>query len=219
MIAPRRLGTVAAVELWTWTLDLDPQELAARWSRLSVEERERAGRLAAGDVRRRFVAGRAGLRALLCDWTGASPGELALRSGPHGKPMLESGPHFNLSHSGDLAVCALAPDREVGVDVEGLRPVPEAGPIAERWLGPDAPGMLAAAGTNREVVFLRLWTRREAFLKASGVGIAAAEDRQPQPDPGRWETWDIDPAPGYVGALVAARAPSAERGRRQEIST
>jgi len=198
------LETIRGVDVWRFALDLPPAEVEACWRVLSPDERARADRTRRGP-RERYVVGRARLRVILAGHVGVAPASLALVTGPNGKPRLEAGPAFNLAHSGALGLIAVARDREVGVDVEELRVVPEAQEIARRWIGPDAEAALRSAGADRDRVFLRLWTRREALLKATGAGLADAER---PPDPGeasRWEVVDLDPAPGYVGALAVER--------------
>jgi 4'-phosphopantetheinyl transferase len=203
-IAAVPFATLSGVELWQIPLDLDEAALAVLARDLSTEERTRAGRLALPQVRTRFVAARAGLRRLLARHVGGAPAALDLRVGERGKPFLPGGPSFNLSHSGDLAVCAVAGMREVGVDVEELRLVPEAFAIAERHLGAEVCRELGEAGAERDRTFLRHWTRREAFLKALGIGLA--DEPSPAMDPQRWEVHELIPGASYVGALVVARS-------------
>jgi 4'-phosphopantetheinyl transferase len=185
-----------------WRLDLaharppEPGEL-------SPAEEERVRRRAFEEDRRRFAASRAALRRLLAARTGTTPSALRIEEGPHGRPEVAGGPRFSLSHSGPLWVCALTEGREVGVDVEALREVPEAAQIAARWFGPGERAVLAAAPeARRREAFLRGWVRKEAYLKALGVGFASDETARLEPDPSSWAVVDLDPSPGFVGALV-----------------
>jgi 4'-phosphopantetheinyl transferase len=111
----------------------------------------------------------------------------------NGKPCVPGARvKFNLSHSGELALCAVASDREVGVDVKRVRAVPEMRRIVERFFPGEEAGDPAA--------FFRLWTRREAFVKATGRGLAGLSDA-----PGEsWWIESLNPAPGYAGAVAVA---------------
>ena len=128
----------AAVDVWH-------ADLAAAVARgdgraaLSDDERERAARFARPEDGERWAAGRGILRALLAAYTGADSRELRFEAGPHGKPRLagEERLRFNLSHSGDVALYAIALEREVGVDVELPRRAVDHVAIARRILGDD----------------------------------------------------------------------------------
>jgi 4'-phosphopantetheinyl transferase len=191
------------VELWRLDLGLTATELAQCWDTLSEHDRARADKLSVPEVRLRFVAARGGLRRTLAGYVGRPAAALVLTGGAHGKPVLPGGPSFSLSHSGDLALCGVVWGRAVGVDLEQLRPIPEADSIAARWFGPLDRATYRAAG---EGSFLRLWTRREAYLKAQGVGITGKGSPE-DIDLGRWEVRELHPEEGFVGALVWERTP------------
>ncbi len=215
----QRFGAAGGAELWRFPLDVARDALRQHWETLSPDERARADRMRPGP-RERFVVARGQLRRILAAYLPAAPSSLAFGSGQNGKPFVEAGPRFNLSHSGGLGVCAVSPGGEVGVDIEVVHAVPEAEQIAVRWLGAAAAAEVERAGLDRDLVFLRHWTRREAYLKALGVGITDGDGPGPA-DPALWTIVDLDPAllsvrpepvegrtgtPGYVGALaVAAR--------------
>lgn len=118
--------------------------------------------------------GRAPLLALLARYTGAE--QTALVSGAHGRPRLAQGPaglDFNWSHSGEVAVVALARGIVPGVDVEWVRPRPRAMDLARRFFHPqEAAALQALPAGERERAFLELWTAKEAVLKATGHGIS-----------------------------------------------
>jgi 4'-phosphopantetheinyl transferase len=160
--------------------------------------------------RERFLLGRGVLRLLLGGWLGADPAALVLVAGPRGKPGLmgreaaaaEPPPRFNVSHSGDLILLGFHSRREVGVDVEQLRPVPEWEGIARRCLPParcQAIGGLPAA--QRDGAFLEEWCRLEAGLKAQGLGVfgLGAEGGATPPEA---ELWPVALPAGYVGAAA-----------------
>ena len=200
-----RIACIDGVDLWRMILDLQEAELARCWEALSPPDRERARRLSRPEVHRRFVAARAGLRSVLAGYIAVPPCSLPLQEGPHGKPQLPDGPRFSLSHSGDLALCAVARDREVGVDVEQLRPVPEADSIARRWFSEEEwAAYRVAADARLDGAFLRSWTQREAFLKAIGVGLSDS-DAGIAVDTESWELHEVRPGEGFVGALAVER--------------
>jgi 4'-phosphopantetheinyl transferase len=202
---PERIGPV---ELWRFDLGLTATELAQCWDALSEHDRVRADKLSSPEVHRRFVAARGGLRQTLAGYVGVRAAALVLTGGAHGKPVLPGGPSFSLSHSGDLALCAVVWNRAVGVDLEQMRPIPEADSIAAGWFGPLDWATYRAAGDDRqrEDTFLRLWTRREAYLKARGVGITSKAPPE-DIDPRLWEVRELHPGEGYVGALVWEQTP------------
>lgn len=195
------IGCLGGAELWRFPLDVAEGALQAHWESLSRDERARADRMRSGP-RERFVAARGQLRRILARYLRLSPSAIAIGSGRNGKPFVAAGPSFNLSHSGRLGICAVSTAGEVGVDIEVFHAVPEAELIAGRWLGAAAATEVGRAGPDRDAVFLRHWTRREAYLKALGIGITDAEGPS---DPAACTVFDLEPAPGYVGALAVAR--------------
>lgn len=142
---------------------------------LSDEERQRMGRFHRAEDRTRYLQSHYALRRLLAEATGRQPQDLTFAEGPRGKPFLaEAGsPGFSLSHSGGWATIAIAPGRQVGVDIETPAAGLDALALARTVLSPAEANRLAqtpaAEQTDR---FLRLWTAKEGVLKALGWGIA-----------------------------------------------
>jgi 4'-phosphopantetheinyl transferase len=153
------------------------------------------------------------------------PSEIRFVTNEHGKPSLtpELSPDlkFNLSHSDNVMLCAIAADRDVGVDVECVRPDVAGEPGIERWFHPDEVSALhsAAAAGAHEVAFFSLWTRKEAFVKAmgrrldDGLGrstLTELTEWEPNippaammdPDRDCWAVKTFIPQPGYVASLV-----------------
>jgi 4'-phosphopantetheinyl transferase len=218
-----------------WLIDLDgPPDLAL----LSTAERDRAQRFATATLTRRWSRARSGLRRVLAAYAGAEPEELAIEPAacvhcgePHGKPYLADPPldalRFNLSHSADLAVVAVAHDREVGVDVEATRAGRRMEGIAGRWFNPaEAEALAALEGAEQEALFYRLWSRKEAYLKATAEGfvggLATFDALRLEPPGGAegWEFAELDVGGGYAGALalappgaVPATAPAGDERR------
>jgi 4'-phosphopantetheinyl transferase len=222
---------VKGVEVWAVALCQPEEQLTRLAATLSDDEQARAERFRFDQHRNRFVAGRGLLRAILGFYLGRNPRELEFVYSARGKPSLvhsddQSAPHFNMAHSGDLALVAVAGTGDVGVDVERVRPLSEAEDIVSRFFSPrESDGFKAVPEAERSRAFFNLWTRKEAWLKATAEGIGqslnqvevsflagesarfislfgsieAAE---------QWRLWELVPAPGYVGA-VATRAKDA----------
>ena len=154
-------------------------------------------------------AARAALGRLLAAYLGTTePPTLA--AGPEGKPRLADGPDrffFNLAHSADLALVAIAPGgTEVGVDVERVKPRRDLVRLAARWLPADAEAIATVGAELREELFYAAWTRHEARVKCTGAGLGG-------PPPGPEVTaWALEIDPGYAAAIAlfgTARAGAA----------
>ena len=216
---------LAAGEVHVWSAFLD--ELPpARLAWLSADEKDRAARFYFEPDRNRFVAARALLRDLLGRYLGLDPAALVFGYGPRGKPSLAGGLRFNVSHSGGLALLAFSEDRELGVDVEQERPVPEAESIAERYFSPGEGRELGRQpAAERPQAFFRCWTRKEAFIKATGDGLSRplgdfevtlapgepARLLRVEGDPeeaGRWWLEGLEPAAGFAAALAVRGRPT-----------
>lgn len=230
-LEPLRAGDV---DVWYVDLAVGAGTVARLAASLATDERVRAGRFKFERDTRRFVVTRSALRAVLGAYLGVPPRSLTFSYGAHGKPALE-GAHasldFNVSHSGEMAVVAAAWRRAVGVDVEQWRPLPDLEAIAARVFAPAERATLGAlADAERPAAFFRCWTRKEAFIKATGLGLAQPLDRfvvslaadaparfldiAGDPDAlARWTLHDLRVPAGYAGALVVEGAPRAMRVR------
>ncbi|MYA22450.1 MAG: 4'-phosphopantetheinyl transferase superfamily protein, partial [Gemmatimonadetes bacterium] len=148
-------------EIHVWCVELDAAgKEAALAACLSEEERGRASGLLSGTHQRRFVAARGMLRQLLGRYLGQDPGAVAFARGAHGKPFLtEGGLDFNVSHTHELALYAIARDREVGVDVEWMRPQVAHEQIAARFFSLEEQEALAQVpDEERRAAFYNIWT-------------------------------------------------------------
>jgi 4'-phosphopantetheinyl transferase len=180
---------LASAEAHCWCVPLDvPRNLLASLSAtLTHDERQRAARLRSERDRRGYVVARAALRELLGDYLGAPPAELRFEYNEFGKPELGpefgSSIEFNLSHSADLALIAVATDA-VGVDLEFVREGNYDDIARYFGLEPRA--------------FFRDWTKLEAYMKARGAGLADG----PVEFPGDWSFFLLRPAPGYIGTVA-----------------
>ncbi len=161
---------------------------------LDDEERARAARLHRPADRHRFVLAHAALRLFLARCLDTHPTAVRYENGVHGKPRLGPGLpslEFNLSHSGEMGMVAVARDRSVGVDVEQLRDMPDALSIAEtHFSGAERAVLRSLPRAEQRGAFFRCWTRKEAVIKATGEGLARALD-----------SFDVGLAPGSLSAL------------------
>jgi 4'-phosphopantetheinyl transferase len=163
-----------SVLLLRGTLDTGPEVSALLDTVLTPEERGRADGLRIPAVKRRFRATRGWTRIVLARYTGVAPDRLVFTLGPSGKPGLDGGPAFNLTHTGDLLLVALAPEGALGVDAEEGRRLRDLEGLANRIFTREEREELFAVppGPAREAAFLRGWTRKEAVVKAMGRGIS-----------------------------------------------
>lgn len=165
--------------LSVWRVDLSSVVLAERlFVLLDADERARAERYARPELRRRFVIAHAVLRIVLGEALGQSPQQVGFGYNPWGKPQVAGCADltFNLSHSGDMALCALGPPGELGVDVEYLERSRTLGTLdlAQRFFAREEYEAIAVlpVGRQRDQVFTRYWTRKEAYIKAKGLGLS-----------------------------------------------
>lgn len=212
--------------LHVWRIDLSTRGEAGR-ALLSPDERARAERLVSAKARIRFRRARIALRRLLSRYLRVPPGELALEYGKHGKPRLVPGREgdgagdplpffFNLSHSGGIALCAVGQLGEIGVDIERIRPLSYPGALARDHLSPEewrrrSDWETAAARPE----FFRIWARKEAILKAAGLGLSRPLGRvdtiRGELDGRPWWLMDLFPGAGFTGAVACSRAPGTVR--------
>lgn len=159
-------------EVHVWTLEIGVEKRP--WDHvLSGDELEAASRMT-GEHGLRFKNGRAALRLVLGNYLLEPPGSLQFSLGPHGKPYIPASKiRFNISHSGDVLVIAVARDFEVGIDIEVLRKVDDLRAIAAQFFGPREIESLARIDPSSiDRAFLKIWVRKEAVLKAAGIGLA-----------------------------------------------
>ena len=167
-----RLGEI---QVWSVTLHAGDERLAAFTRLLTGDELRRADRYRFADDRRRFIAARGTLRLLLADYTGQEAGGIAIETDPYGKPFLRAPRrplHFNLAHSRDRALVAFSRDSNVGIDFEDLEHVGRIADLADAICSPDELSRIdGLSGECRSRALLRLWSAKEAFLKAMGTGL------------------------------------------------
>jgi 4'-phosphopantetheinyl transferase len=220
------------VHVWFSLFDDLTPHFDSLFATLAADEIEKARRFRFRTDRDKYVLGRGFLRQVLSRSSGVHPAKLQFRYGVCGKPALvgESGEveiTFNLSHSHRAVICVVARGRQVGVDLEYLRPDIDDQELAERFFSPRDAAVLAQLPLgDRRTAFLTCWTRKEAYIKAKGDGLSldlrsfdvldSSDDRAPrlqvESDPGeaaRWMLADLQVPAGYVAALAVEG--SAER--------
>jgi 4'-phosphopantetheinyl transferase len=208
-----------------WRIGLDAGEAVADRLRphLSGDEVERLARMPRSEVGRRWLISRGALREVLAAELGISPAAVQLELGAHGRPRLDRAAHrtdmdFNLSHSGDLALLAIAREMRLGVDVERLRRGRDPLRIASRYFSSaEVAALRAVPAEDRAVAFLRYWTAREAIAKGLGLGLrtpgkdlelTAAPDGTLRPARAapEWQLVEVKELPvGYCGTLAIDR--------------
>lgn len=210
------------VDLWRAELDLDPAQLSAFSSTLSPDEADRSRRFHRDSDRHRFVAGRGWLRRILGDCLGVDPAVLRFAYDINGKPRLAGADHqwlrFNMSNSDALALYAVCTEREVGVDVERVSVDVDVEALAQRFFSAAERAELAALPANdRRQAFFDCWTRKEAYLKAVGIGLGIpTQDFSVSVRSGgpveltvpaegavrRWSLYAVDAGTGYAAAVA-----------------
>jgi 4'-phosphopantetheinyl transferase len=215
------------VHVWAARLDVSSATLASFAATLSLSERERASRFHFERHRHRFIAGRGLLRALLGRYLEVEPMRIEFTYGAAGKPMLaasdpQTALHFNLAHSKDLGLIAITRSGPVGVDVEQIRALNDAEELVARFFSQREHATFKdLPDSEKPAAFFNLWTRKEAWLKATGEGIAhslhlvevsflpgeparllAIPESLGQGTP--WTLMDLQPAPGFAAALAIA---------------
>lgn len=217
---------LAADEVRVWQASLtDSPGSAAQLGFLSPAEVARADRFRHPRRRSAFLVARTMVRSVVAHELGADPRALRFAIGPHGKPSLEppNAVHFNLSHSGDVILVAVA-GHEVGVDVERIKPTIDHASIARRFFSSLENRQLASLPPPlRSAAFFAAWTRKEALVKAWGVGLSLPFDcfdvsvfpdrpaqflraREGPGRLGRWSVHELEPGPGYAAAVAVAVA-------------
>jgi len=221
----------SSIHIWSFPTRAPPPVVASFEQVLVPEERDRAFRFRFHHLCASFVIARGALRYLLGRYLDCDPAKVSLVYGLKGKPAVESRSslQFNMTHSGDLAVIALTVGREIGVDLEQIRPLADMQQIANHFFCPEeASEVMSAPQTERERAFFLCWTRKEAYIKATGDGLSAPlgsfrvtvnSDIPPrfvhiqhnENEAGAWMLHDLQVAVGYAAALAYRDQPRSLR--------
>jgi 4'-phosphopantetheinyl transferase len=208
------------IHVWSAALDREPSDLRRLEAKLSQDEKARSNRFHFERDKNHYIVARGLLRELLGGYLRRDPAELKFSYGAQGKPFLASANGstelcFNLSHSAGLAVYAIAPERNLGIDAELVRPDYAKEDIARRFFSArEVDELLSLPAEKRDEGFFHCWTRKEAYIKARGMGLAIPLDsftvslspERPAEFLGGvepcWHLVSYYPAEGYAGALV-----------------
>ncbi|MCA9945464.1 MAG: 4'-phosphopantetheinyl transferase superfamily protein [Anaerolineales bacterium] len=214
------------IHVWVASLNRPQVQLNQFWQHLAEDEQARANRFYFDHDRAHYIVARGLLRQLLGSFLQLPARQIAFVYGEHGKPELAaelaiSGLRFNISHAQGVALLAFARQREVGVDIEQVRPLEDGEQIAERFFSANEVAVFTAVPPEQKPqAFFNCWTRKEAFIKVIGEGLSCPLDSfdvtlKPG-DPAellqvkgsreaatRWKLENLNPATGYAGAVIA----------------
>ncbi|NQT34393.1 4'-phosphopantetheinyl transferase superfamily protein [bacterium] len=224
--APDKL-TIKSNEAHVWRADLQrsAKEMSSFTEMLSSDEQQRAQRFHFRKDRERFSTTRGILRIILSGYIDVSPEQIELSYNRFGKPELSEsitsdGLQFNLSHSGGIALFAFCPDHRIGVDVESIRSGDTHLKVPERYFSPqEVTALRSLPEKQQREAFYACWTRKEAYIKARGLGIPSSlkgftvnlepgkparllESKSEPSDLNRWTLKDIDVGTGYKAAVA-----------------
>jgi 4'-phosphopantetheinyl transferase len=215
------------VHVWAALLDVAQPGQTAFEQTLASSELARAARFHFAEHRNRYIVAHGWLRQLLGGYLSIPAAAVEFDLGPQGKPVLAGPPNsselqFNMTHSEGLALVAVASGIPVGIDVERIRALEDAGDLVARFFSTrESSEFKSLPDDQRPLAFFNLWTRKEAWLKATGEGIThlldcvevsfmpgaparllSLPDRFPSAS--NWTICDITPGPGFAAAVVAA---------------
>ena len=230
---------LSAGDVQLWAIGLNPGRtyINRLGQMLSASELERAGRFLFARDRRRYIVRHGFLRWLLGQHLFSAPEDIRFAAGPSGKPCLAGYPglHFNLSHSGEMALIGLSPDNELGVDIESTKPLEDADAIVHRMFTiTEASAYFRVQVSQRTAVFFNCWTRKEAFVKARGQGLSLSPNRfEVSVLPGEtarliavdgdrehardWTLLHLEPAPGFIAALAIQQVSPTVKALRVDL--
>jgi 4'-phosphopantetheinyl transferase len=213
------------VQVWRVFLDVNTNSFESLPGILSPDELERANRFHFEKDQRRFIVARAMLRNILSGYLEEDPRKIRFEYTSYGKPILATNSgfdtlHFNLSHSGEFALYAVAIGHKVGIDIESIRDDFAVGQIAQRFFSPGEISLLEGVQEDkRPELFFQYWTRKEAFIKGTGYGVSfpleqcdvsSVNEQGLSPvtilgdnkENFCWHTQDLFPFQGYAAAIA-----------------
>ena len=208
------------VHIWTALFQRPHDEVSLRRC-LSKKELLHEASFGTDELRHRFTVSHGRLRCVLARYLSCAPEDVKLVTMPYGKPCLLKGRlFFNMAHTDKRVMIVVSTDGPVGVDAEEIQQIPESRAIARRWFSTKENRWIESRHDERKA-FLRCWVRREAFLKALGVGLNASGisfEFIPPPSPLVFQAGertihvqDMQPNRQYVCALASCR-----KSRRNE---
>jgi 4'-phosphopantetheinyl transferase len=233
--------TSNAIEIWQIPLGVSADRLDRYFACLSKDEQAKATRFRFADDRRRFIVARATLRHLLGLRLKRSPETISFCYSEYGKPRIDPSTaastmpnascefHFNLSHSGELALCALGGEHTVGVDIEAVKPMQRLDSLIDRCLSANERSQVQAAA-DQPRAFLQRWTCKEAYLKAIGLGLSQSMQmvevqlappllaQVPHDCDEGWNLYLLALPADYVGALVVRGSAAIQLRQWQHVT-
>lgn len=217
------LATAARVDLWVVGLAAQDLSIVQLYDLCSEDERRKSGAFHFERNRRDFIAGRGLLRCVLGWYLGSAPQDLVFKYGAFGKPTLEDHPHslsveFNVAHCEGWVVYAICRDREVGVDIEQIRQISTSVGFPTTFLAKEERDDIESLGPDASRdAFFNCWTRKEAYLKATGRGLSESLDSfrvsvgadysvllsaSESVRISDWKILHVSPVEGYIGAIA-----------------
>lgn len=210
-------GPHDVIDVWQFDLHVQDHD----WTILTPEETRSVRRIVVDEKRDRKASARAHLRRILARYLDTPPQDVRFSYGEHGKPMLakHDEPHFNLSDSESKGLVAVVRGARIGVDLEFSREGREFAKIADRFFAQaESAALRTLPPESHREAFYRAWTRKEAYLKAWGTGLAFGSDRftidfigdgpgkllateMPDDHASRWQFRDVDLGPDYTAAI------------------
>jgi 4'-phosphopantetheinyl transferase len=192
------------VDVWRISLDCQPDTVKHLESTLSVDESQRAARFHFPTDEERYIVAHGSLRYILSRYLSSDSEQLTFSKNEYGKPALNGHSlEFNLSHSGEFALVAVTQEHKVGVDLERIRLDMELDSMARRFFSPnEVSELMTLPSEQKEVGFFNCWTRKEAYIKAHGLGLSLPLD-----------SFDVSLAPNKPAILRATRPNSREVDR------
>mgnify|MGYP002777088025 CR=1 FL=1 len=214
------------IHVWRANLHQPDAVRSHLWETLTEAERSRALRYRQESVQQKWIVGRGVLRSLLSQYLGTAPAAIQFEYAPRGKPRLADPTQpnlvFNVTHSHELWLCAIAWDCELGIDIEHQRAIDQRQDIIQRYFAPlEQVPILAAPAPQQTAEFFRIWTLKEAICKATGEGIQAFGQTtlncqthpiqvlhiNGHPPNQSWSLHSFHPAPAYSGAIAYNKPP------------
>jgi 4'-phosphopantetheinyl transferase len=213
------------VHIWSASLEQPAKYRERLFLLLSFDEKIRAERFYFEKDRNGYIVGRGLLRIILGRYLGAEPSRVEFTYGLHGKPSMKALPNgkfleFNLSHSNNMAVYVFTWDQPVGIDIEYIHSMKGMDDFALQFFTPNECNLVhSLVGYKKQETFFRIWTCKEAFLKANGIGLTVpinqvevslttegtgkltsiGGDRERA---ARWRMETFMPTPGYQASLA-----------------
>jgi len=211
------------VHVWRANLDLPAAQIQQLAQTLSTDEQERADRFYFEKDTKHFIAGRGLLRTILARYLDLEPAQLNFSYGSRGKPAVANTIgrklEFNLSHSRGMALYAFTRNRQIGIDLEYMRSMSDIEQLAQRFFSPRESAVISSLSPQqKQEEFFKGWTGKEAYLKATGDGLAGLEEVEISLTPGEpaallsiqgsqqaassWCLYPLNPGAGYQAAVV-----------------